>query len=128
VLSLLLGAVWSLWLPFNKNLWTSSFVWWTTGWAALALLAFHRLIDRRGWPARGRRFGVNAIAAYAGSELMQILLPGLGQGWLYQHLFAGRMTPWFGPYVPSLAFAVAFLALWWLIVWAMDRQCVYLKL
>ncbi|KZC20597.1 MULTISPECIES: acyltransferase family protein [Rhodanobacter] len=126
---LLLGALWSPWLPFNKNLWTPSFVLWTTGWATLALLAFHVLIDRHGWPALGRRFGVNAIAAYAGSELMQIALPALGwQQSLYQHGFAGWMTPRFGPYLPSLAFALAFVALWWLIVWAMDRRGVYLKL
>ena len=128
VLALLLGALWSLWLPFNKNLWTPSFVMWTAGWAMLALLAFHGLIDRRGWPAWGRRFGVNAIAAYAGSELMQILLPGLGQEWLYQHLFAGWMTPRFGPYVPSLLYALAFVLLWWLIVVAMDRRGWHLKL
>jgi predicted acyltransferase len=128
VLSLLLGALWSLGLPLNKNLWTPSFVLWTAGWATLALLAFHGLIDRRGWPAWGRRFGVNAIAAYAGSELMQIVLPALGQESLYRHLFAGWMTPRFGPYVPSLAFAVVFVAVWWLIVGAMDRRRVYLKL
>lgn len=69
--SLLLGALRSLWLPLNKNLWTLSFVLRCTGWATLALLAFHGLIDRRGWPAFGRRFGVNAIAAYTGSELMR---------------------------------------------------------
>jgi predicted acyltransferase len=129
VLLLLLGALWSLWLPLNKNLWTSSFVLWTAGWATLALLALHWLVDRRGWPAWGRRFGINAIAAYAGSELMQILLSGLG--WnepIYQHLFAGWMTPRFGPYVPSLAFAIVFVTVWWLIVWAMDRRQVYLKL
>ncbi|KRE85903.1 hypothetical protein ASG75_10140 [Rhodanobacter sp. Soil772] len=126
---LLLGALWSLWLPLNKNLWTPSFVLWTAGWATLALLTFHWLVDRRGWPAWGRRFGVNAIAAYAGSELMQILLPALGwQEPIYQHGFAGWMTPWFGPYVPSLAFAAAFVMLWWLIVWAMDRRGVHLKL
>jgi predicted acyltransferase len=126
---LLLGALWSLWLPLNKNLWTPSFVLWTAGWATLALLTFHWLVDRRGWLAWGRRFGVNAIAAYAGSELMQILLPALGwQEPIYQHGFAGWMTPWFGPYVPSLAFAAAFVMLWWLIVWAMDRRGVHLKL
>lgn len=126
---LLLGVLWSLWLPLNKNLWTPSFVLWTAGWATLALLAFHWLIDRRGWPALGRRFGVNAIAAYAGSELMQILLPALGwQEPIYRHGFAGWMTPRFGPHVPSLAFAAAFVALWWLIVWAMDRRGVHLKL
>jgi predicted acyltransferase len=128
VLSLLLGALWSLWLPLNKNLWTPSFVLWCAGWATLALLAFHQLIDRRSWPALGRRFGVNAIAAYAGSELMQIVLPALGQESWYRHLFAGWMMPRFGPYFPSLAFAVVFVAVWWLIVYAMDRRHIYLKL
>lgn len=127
-LALLLGALWSLWLPLNKNLWTPSFVLWTAGWASMALLAFHRLIDRRGWPALGRSFGVNAIAAYAGSELMQIVLPVLGQDALYQRLFASWMTPRFGAYVPSLAFAVVFVMVWWLIVGAMDRRGVHLKL
>jgi len=127
--SLLLGLLWSCVLPFNKNLWTPSFVLWTTGWAVLALLVFHELVDRRGCPAWGRRFGVNAIAAYAGSELMQILLPALGwQKPLYRYLFADWMTPSFGPWIPSLAFAVMFVALWWLIVRAMDRRGLYLKL
>ena len=115
--------------PFNKNLWTPSFVLWTAGWAMLALLTCHVLIDRRGWPSLGRRFGVNAIAAYAGSELMQILLPASGlQPLLYQHGFAGWITPLAGPRVASLAWAIAFVALWWAIVWAMDRRGVYLKL
>lgn len=96
--------------------------------ATLALLAFHWLIDRRGWPALGRRFGANALAAYAGSKLMQVEPPALSQESLYQHLFAGWMTPRFGPYIPSLAFALMFVALWWLIVRAMDRRHVYLKL
>ena len=125
----LLGAMWSLLQPLNKNLWTPSFVLWTAGWATLALLAFHLLVDLRGWPALGRRFGVNAVAAYAGSEFMQILLPGLGiQDPLYRSVFAGWITPLAGPYVASLAFAVTFVAVWWAIVWAMDRRRIYLKL
>jgi predicted acyltransferase len=115
-------------LPFNKNLWTPSFVLWTAGWAVLALLAFHWLVERRGWPPLGRRFGVNAIAAYAGSEIMQIVLPALGQATWYRAVFADWMTPRFGPCVPSLAFAVVFVAFWWLVVWAMDRRRIYLKL
>ncbi|RDI96946.1 DUF1624 domain-containing protein [Dyella solisilvae] len=129
VASLVLGIAWSLLLPLNKNLWTSSFVLWTAGWAMLALALFHLLIDRRGWPAIGRRFGVNAVAAYAGSELMQILLPGLGiQDPLYQRAFASRITPLAGPYVTSLAFALVFVGVWWLIVFAMDRRQLYIKL
>jgi predicted acyltransferase len=124
-----LGAVWSLALPLNKNLWTSSFVLWCAGWATLALIIFHALIDQRGWPAIGRRFGMNAIAAYAGSELMQIILPAPGwQDPLYQHVFANWISPLAGPYIASLAYAVAFVAVWWVIVWVMDRQKWYVKL
>ncbi|GGD52110.1 membrane protein [Pseudoxanthomonas indica] len=125
---LLAGAAWSLLMPFNKNLWTSSYVLWTAGWATLALWLAHRLIDQRGLPALGRSFGVNAIAAYAGSAIMVYAFAGLGWwGPIYQHGFAGWMTPRFGPTLPSLAFALAFVALWWLIVRVMDARGLHLK-
>jgi len=102
---------------------------WCAGWSTLALLLFHVLIDRYGWPPLGRRFGINAIAAYAGSELMQIVLPALGwQEPLYRYLFADPLTPLVGAYVASLAWALAFVGMWWLIVYAMDRRRRYLKL
>lgn len=129
VAALALGWLWSLWIPLNKNLWTPSFVLWTGGWAMLALLAFHWLMDIRGWPAWGRRFGVNAIAAYAGSEAMEAVFPALGwQQKVYQHLFANWITPLAGARVASLVFGLAFVALWWLIVYVMDRRRIYLKL
>lgn len=128
-ISLGAGALWSLWLPFNKNLWTPSYVLWTGGWAMLALAACHHLIDRRGWPALGRSFGVNAIAAYVGSAGMVYVLAALGW-WqpIYRIGFAGWMTPRFGPYLPSLAFALAFVAFWWIVVRWMDRRGWYLKI
>lgn len=129
VMAVVLGGLWSLWIPFNKNLWTPSFVLWTAGWATLALLACHWLIDVRGWPAVGRRFGVNAIAAYAGSELMQVALPALGwQEPIYRHGFADWIAPLAGDKAASLAFAIVFVAFWWTVVWWMDRRRIYLKL
>jgi predicted acyltransferase len=127
--ALVLGAVWSQWLPLNKNLWTSSYVVWTAGWATLALWLAHVLVALRGAPAFGRRFGVNAIAAYAGSAVMVYALAGL-EWWepVYRFGFAGWMTPLFGPYLPSLVFAVAFVGLWWVVVWWMDRRGWYLRL
>lgn len=125
---LALGAAWSLWMPFNKNLWTSSYVLWTAGWATLAVWLAHVLIDQRRLPALGRSFGVNAIAAYAGSAIMVYALAGLG--WMdpiYQHGFAGWMTPRFGPTLPSLAFALSFVALWWGVVRLMDARGWHLK-
>ena len=127
--ALALGGLWSLAFPINKNLWTSSYVLWTGGWAMLALAACHALVDVRGWPAIGRSFGVNAIAAYAGSALMVYVFAA--SGWwepLYRTAFAGWMTPLSGPYIPSLAFALAFVALWWGIVRWMDRRGWHLKI
>lgn len=124
-----LGWLWSHWLPFNKNLWTPSFALWTGGWAVLALLACYGLIEVHGLPAWGRRFGVNAIAAYAGSEILQVALPALGwQEPIYQHAFASWLAPLAGAKFASLAFAIASVALWWAVVWWMDRKRVYLKL
>jgi predicted acyltransferase len=127
--ALVLGAVWAQALPVNKNLWTSSYVLWSGGWALLALLACHVAIDLRGWPALGRRFGINAIAAYAGSALMTYAFAALGW-WepIYRVGFAGWMTPRFGPYLPSLAFAVAFVVFWWLVVRWMDRRGWYVRI
>lgn len=128
VLALAVGALWAQVLPFNKNLWTSSYVLWTAGWALVALWLAHALIDQRGWPALGRSFGVNAIAAYAGSALMVYALAGLG--WMepiYRQGFADAMTPRFGPTLPSLAFALAFVAFWWAVVRLMDRLGWHLK-
>lgn len=128
VVALVAGTAWSLVFPLNKNLWTSSYVVWSGGLAMLALAVCHVAIDRRGWPAFGRRFGVNAIAAYAGSALMVYVFAALGW-WqaIYDHAFANWMTPSFGPFVPSLAFAMAFVALWWAVVWWLDRRRVYFK-
>lgn len=128
-LCLLAGWALSQAQPINKNLWTPAYVLWAGGWSCWILALCHRLIDRAGWPPVGRAFGVNAITAYAGSALMLYLLIGLG--WLepiYRHVFADWMTPRFGPYVPSLAFALAFVALWWGVVKWLDLRRIYFKI
>ncbi|MDN3919731.1 acyltransferase family protein [Roseateles violae] len=125
--ALALGWAWTPWLPLNKQLWTGSFVLWTGGWACLALALAHELVDRRGWPALGRSFGVNAIAAYAGAWMCTVLLEGFG---LMQPLYAGGFG-WLqralGPEQASLAFALAFVLVWALIVRQLDRRRIYIK-
>lgn len=109
------GALWSLALPLNKQLWTSSFVLWTGGFGMLAIALAHQLIDVRGWPALGRAMGINAIAAYAGSWIATCLLTYSGvMAPLYRHVFAAPLTPMFGPEAASLAFAASFTAVFWL--------------
>lgn len=119
---LLLAAV----LPFNKNLWTPSYVLWTGGLSILALLLAHQLIDHWHWPAIGRRFGVNAIAAYLGSSVMALVLIASGA---WAACFAGLLSLMpAAPKLASLSCALGFVAFWWCVVWLLDRRRVYFKI
>lgn len=113
--AMLIGGLWSLALPLNKQLWTSSFVLWTGGFGMLAIALAYQLIDVRGWPPLGRSMGVNAITAYAGSWLATCALAATGVlGPLYEHGFRAPLQPLFGPEFASMAFAAAFTAVFWL--------------
>lgn len=129
LLCVVLGYAWSYVLPLNKNLWTPSFVLWTAGWGFLVMLLAHELVDRRGWPALGRSFGVNAITVYGGSDLMIYLLVLIGW-WtpIYVHGFAAWITPLAGATVASHAFAIVFVAIWWGIARWLDHRRIYIKL
>ena len=67
--------------------------------------------------------GVNAIAAYGGSWRAPCLIEGSGlMRPLYQHVFKGTLTPIVGPWNASLAFALAFTALFWAAAAYADRR------
>ncbi len=117
-----LGLVANLWVPINKNLWSSSYVLFTGGAALLVLALCYWLIDIRGWEGWAGPayvFGANPLTVFVGSGLMARLLllarvsDGAGgswslQRWLYERLFAS----WAGPLNGSLAYALAFVTLW----------------
>ena len=126
------GAVMHLWLPINKNLWTSSYTVFMAGWAMALLAACHWLIDVRGWRRWAQPFvwyGMNALALFVLAGLVAKLL-GLIQwtgaagakvslkGWLYGEFF----TPLASPVNASLLFALAFVLALLAVAWAMARR------
>ena len=116
------------WLPINKALWTPPFVLFAGGLSALALVVVHGLIEEWHLPPIGRRFGVNAITAYAGSILMVCLLDGTPlHGWIYGHDLAW-MIPYVGEKVPSHLYALMNVLVFWLIVYWMDRRRIKLSI
>jgi predicted acyltransferase len=65
--TMVMGIVWDWFFPFNKNLWSSSFVLYTAGLAAMTLGTMIWLIDIQGWKKWTYVpvvFGANAITAY----------------------------------------------------------------
>ena len=123
LVALALGGAWSLLLPWNKNLWTSSYAVWTAGWATLLLALCHQLFDVRGWRPFGRSMGINAITAYAGSWVMACVMERFGVfGAIYRGVLQPTIGPLLGDKAASLVFAIAFVALWWLLMWAMAKR------
>ncbi|MEG4859757.1 heparan-alpha-glucosaminide N-acetyltransferase domain-containing protein [Microcoleus sp. K1-B6] len=125
-----IGHLWGFLFPINKQLWTSSYVVFTAGWALLMLAACYETIEVRDWKWE-RPFeimGVNAIFLFVASGIVaRILLKthiGTGENapttysWIYENWF----VPWAGPLNGSLAFAVTAVLFWWLILYGMYRR------
>ncbi|MGH2566317.1 MAG: acyltransferase family protein, partial [Ginsengibacter sp.] len=67
VISIILGILWNYDFPFNKNLWSSSFVLLTGGISSLLLALFYYIIDVKGWQRWSfpfRVIGMNSILIY----------------------------------------------------------------
>ncbi len=107
-----LGGILAHYLPLNKQLWTSSFVLWTTGVGFLSISVMHYFIDQRGWPAFGRSLGINAITAYAGSWAGVCLLHATHTfqpvyHYLFELPFAATISPEFASFLFSATFTAA---------------------
>ena len=122
--------MWGFSFPINKQLWTSSYVVFTAGWALLLLAVCYETIEVRGWKW-GRPFeimGLNAIFLFVASGIVAriLLKTHIGSGksapstytWIYENWF----LPWAGPLNGSLAFALTTVLFWWLILYGMYRR------
>jgi predicted acyltransferase len=135
---ILLGLVWNLAFPINKNIWTSSYVIFTAGAALQFLGVCYWLIDIkgwRGWAFPGMVFGMNAIAVYVLSailvDLMLLIRMPAADGtttslysWFYHHLF----VPWAGPLNGSLAFALTYILILFGAMYLLYRRKIFIKI
>lgn len=131
------GWCWSFFFPFNKPLWTSSYVVYTSG-LALCFLGFcYWLIDIKGytrWSKPFVIFGMNALALFVFSGLMARVLGILKvagpegksitlQKWIFDNLF----LPFAAPINASLAFAIVFILFWLFLMWLLYRRKIWIK-
>jgi len=136
-LAMVVGLVWNWGFPINKSLWTSSYVVFTAGMGAVALATCMWLIEVRGsrwWTHPWIAFGVNPILAFVGSGLLARLIYSVIrvemdgrrvplQGAIFETVYA----PWLAPRDASLAFALSFVLLWYLVLRVLHRRGIFLK-
>ncbi|MBZ4211190.1 MAG: heparan-alpha-glucosaminide N-acetyltransferase domain-containing protein [Rhodoferax sp.] len=124
---------WSSVFPFNKKLWTSSYVLCSVGvdLCLLALLVY--VIDlhaRRRWTYFFEVFGKNTLFIYLLAELLMssMWLSHVGKLALFDWLFMNGFQWWAGDKNGSLLFAIMFMLGCWLIGYVMDKKRIYIKL
>lgn len=144
--ALALGWLWQLEMPYNKKIWTSSYVLHTTGMALLALALLIDAIELRGqrgaWVRFCEAFGRNALFVFVLSGFIPRVLAlwrwpdGVdAEGrprWLsplpalYRAVFA-PLGEWTDPRLGSLAFALANLSVYWALVAWLDKRRIYIR-
>jgi predicted acyltransferase len=130
--ALVVALAWSMVLPFNKKLWTSSYALVAIGidLAALGVLVF--VVDLR----RSERlagffavFGRNTLVIYLFAELLMSvmwLLP-VGDQALFMWLYENGFQAWAGDKPGSLLFALALMLLCWWLGRSLDQRGIHIR-
>ena len=132
-----LGEIMNLWLPINKNLWTSSYSVFMAGLAMICLGVYYWFIDVKGCRTLAKPFaiyGMNAITVFVlagvlGRILGAIKVPVAAdkslslQGWLYGKCF----VPLTSPKIASLVWALMYVLALYVVAWVMYRKRWFVK-
>ena len=131
------GFVLAIWLPLNKRIWSPSFVLVTCGLAML-LLALIILLEQKTPLLRKDEqgggsplavfflvFGMNPLFLYVLSELMAIVFGHFG---INDAIFNGIHSVISAPKWASLAYALTFVLINWLVGYVLYRRKIFIKL
>ena len=136
---MLLGYLWNPWFPINKNLWTSSYVLFTAGYAMATLSVCHWVVDVRGW----KRFWTAPFLWLGANPILAFTLSTFAAKnffIIYKTPLNGRMVAWAGyAYLSwfrpmfsdqrnaSLIFALTYLLIWVLVMGWFYRKKIFLR-
>jgi len=136
-LGMMAGLMWNWSFPINKSLWTSSYVIFSAGMAAVAIATIMWIVDAhqmKRWTKPFVIYGMNPMVAFVGSGVMGRLIYSIFtvrsggktvqlETWIYQTAFAS----WLDPVNASLAFALAFVLFWFGILYVLYRKRIFFK-
>jgi predicted acyltransferase len=138
ILGLVAGEVWNVWFPINKNLWTSSFVLFTGGFAVVFLAFLYWIVEIKRWRGAWTMpilvFGMNAIAGFVADSLVygpgySFTVKGADGTAVAWHDAAQARLMSLGANAAnaSLLYSLAALLFCWLLLWLLWRKKIFLK-
>ncbi|WP_316799262.1 DUF5009 domain-containing protein [Pedobacter frigidisoli] len=137
IASAVLGLLWDLQFPINKALWTSSYVLYAGGLAAMGLALCYWLIDVQGYKRMTTPFvvyGVNAITVFFLAGLMPRLLNFIklsnadgSKTPLLEKFYSSCFTPFFSPINASLVWAISYVLGFYVLLYFMYKRNIIIK-
>ena len=133
VFAAIAGYFWGLTFPVNENLWTSSFVLVTSGFAALLFGALYFLVDIKGH-TRGTRpgiiFGANAITVYFLADVWALVFYEwkIGSTTLNEHWVRALTDAGSSPELASLLYALLFTCVNFIPAWWLYKKKIFIRL
>ncbi|MGB9435075.1 MAG: heparan-alpha-glucosaminide N-acetyltransferase domain-containing protein [Candidatus Acidiferrum sp.] len=138
VLGMVGGEIWNRWIPINKNLWTSSFVMFSGGFALLFISLLYWMVEVKRWRGAWTMpilvFGMNAIAGFVADSL--IYGPGYTftaggpngatMNW-HEAAQAWLEAAGLGTANASLLYSLGAVAICWMMLWLLWRKKIFLK-
>lgn len=119
---MILGKVWNLVFPINKNLWTSSFVCFVGGLSLLLFTIFYTVIDVWGfkkWTTFFVVIGMNSITIYLAHRVIDFQYAA-------KFLFGGLIELFPASWAPFLG-ATAYTAAGWIFLYFLYKKKIFLK-
>ena len=118
----LVGLLWDVIFPINKNLWTSSFVCFVGGLSLLLFSLFYLIIDVwefRKWSFFFTVIGMNSITIYMAQRMIRF-------SYTSDFLFKG-VIGWFPESWAPLLSSCGFVAVCWTFLYFLYKQKIFLK-
>ncbi len=144
VLLVLVGYIWDFSFPINKKIWTSSYVFYTTGLAMVSLGMFIYLLEFQNWKGKWSHFfdvfGKNPLFVFVLSGFLPRVLALLR--WVDHNDENGAPVytsalPWFYEHickninsdlrVGSFVYALSFITFFALLAYYLDKKKIYIK-
>jgi predicted acyltransferase len=138
ILGLIAGEAWNIWFPINKNLWTSSFVVFSGGFALVFLAMLYWVLEikrwRGAWTTPILVFGMNAIAGFVADSFvygpgytLTLKRPdGVTLSW-HDAAQAKLVSLGASPPNASLIYSLGAVVYCWILLWFLWRKRIFLK-
>jgi predicted acyltransferase len=129
----LAGGIWNWFFPINKNIWTSSYVLYTSGLATLGLATCILVVDVWGykkWTFLGRVYGANAITSYVLAGVLTLVFyhMKIGGASLNASFMKGLTGIGFDPRFASMLYAVIYMLLIFIPALVLYRRKIFIKI